>query len=67
MAGSSKTRSHTLNAGTLVVTAGPHTGEVFDVGMEYTLIGRAPGLAVSLPGDDLVSRQHARITGNVTG
>lgn len=56
-----RTRSQSAMVSSLVVVSGPHLGEVFDIGIECAIIGRFPGLGISLPEDDLVSRQHARI------
>jgi len=46
---------------TIRITSGPRAGETIDLEGEL-LIGRDPACQIVLPDDDLVSRQHARIT-----
>jgi diguanylate cyclase (GGDEF)-like protein len=48
------------NRACLVVLAGTHTGEMFELGAERTVIGRGATAAVRLQ-DDGVSREHAAI------
>ena len=45
----------------LQVVAGPHVGAIFALSTALVTVGRAPDSGISLPGDNLVSRQHARL------
>ena len=54
-------QSQPVNATSLQVVSGPHSGAVFLLSSASMPIGRNPECSIMLPDDHLVSRQHARI------